>query len=419
MRHRKPAPRSLRKPLRASGGVRVLIIHNRYRRPGGEDAVVSRESRLLTDAGHDTTLFQVSNEDFRGPAAAVRVAAALPYSRRARSLVDGVLADTRPDLVHVHNFFPLLTPSVFGACADVRVAVVHTLHNYRLLCANGLLLRDGGPCELCVQGSPYNAVRYACYRESRLVSASVARMIAIHRRRRTWQTSVDRYIALTAFGKELFVRGGLPSDKISVKPNFAPGPARVAPSAAAPLYALFLGELTRHKGTEVLLDAWHGVPLDLHVAGDGPLADLVRQAAATNGRISYLGRLDREGVETELAGAAFLVFPSVIYETFGLALVEAFAQATPVLASGLGAAGQIVLDGETGLHFAAGDAADLAAKATWLAEHGRERDVMGRRARDEYEQRYTAERNLELLLGIYADARAEALSRYGSGPAFR
>jgi glycosyltransferase involved in cell wall biosynthesis len=418
MRRRWPARRSLQKPLRASGVVRVLIIHNRYRRLGGEDAVVSRENRLLLDAGHDTRLFQVSNEDFRGPAAAVRVAAALPYSRRARSLVAGVLADTRPDLVHVHNFFPLLTPSVFDACTDVQVPVVHTLHNYRLLCANGLLLRDGGPCELCVQGSPYNAVRYACYRDSRLVSAPVARMIATHRRRRTWQTSVDRYIALTAFGKALFVRGGLPADKISVKPNFAREPTCVAPSAAGRSYALFLGELTRHKGTEVLLEAWRRVPLDLHVAGDGPLAGLVRRATSANGRISYLGRLDREGVETELAGAAFLVFPSVIYETFGLALAEAFAQATPVLASRLGAAGQIVLDGETGLHFAAGDAADLAAKATWLAEHDRERDVMARRAREEYEQRYTAEHNLELLLGIYADARAEALSRYGSGPAF-
>jgi glycosyltransferase involved in cell wall biosynthesis len=419
MRLWNPAHLWLRKLRRASDAVRILLIHNRYRRLGGEDEVVSRESHLLMNAGHDTTLFQVSNEDFRGPAAALRVAASLSFSRRARSLVAGVLADTRPDLVHVHNFFPLLTPSVFAACADMRVPVVHTLHNYRLLCANGLLLRDAAPCELCVEGTPYQAVRYACYRDSRLVSAPVARMIATHRRRGTWRTSVDRYIALTAFGKELFVRGGLPADKISVKPNFAPEPARVAPFTPAPSYALFLGELTRHKGTEVLLDAWHDVPLDLHVAGDGPLADLVRRAASTNGRISYLGRLDRAGVETELAGAAFLVFPSLIYETFGLALVEAFAQSTPVLASRLGAAGQIVLDGETGVHFAADDAADLVAKATWLAQHGRERAVMGRRAREEYEQRYSAERNLELLLGIYAGARAEALSRHGSGPTFR
>jgi glycosyltransferase involved in cell wall biosynthesis len=398
--------------------VRVLLIHNQYRRSGGEDTVVSRERGLLRDAGHDSMLFQVSNDDFRGPTAALRIAVALPYSRRARSLVASVLADTRPDVVHVHNFFPLLTPSVFDACAEVRVPVVHTLHNYRLLCANGLLLRDGAPCELCVEGTPYNAVRYACYRDSRLVSAPVARMIATHRKRGTWETGVDRYIALTPFGKALFVRGGLPEGKIVVKPHFAPEPGAVPPSIAAEGYALFLGELTLHKGTRALLDAWRHVPFDLHIAGDGPLTDLVREAASTNDRIRYVGRLDRRGVETELAGAAFLVFPSVLYETFGLALVEAFAQATPILASRLGAAGQIVRDGETGLHFAPGDAVDLAAQATWLAQHAREREAMGERARDEFERMYTAERNLDLLLSVYADARAEALSRHGSGPAW-
>jgi glycosyltransferase involved in cell wall biosynthesis len=398
--------------------MRVLLIHNRYRRSGGEDAVVSRERLLLLDAGHDPILLEVSNDDFRGPAAALRVAVALTHSRRARSLVAGRLADTRPDIVHVHNFFPLLTPSVFEACADVQVPVVHTLHNYRLLCANGLLLRDGAPCELCVEGTSYNAVRYACYRESRLVSAPVARMISAHRKRGTWQTGVDRYIALTPFGKALFVRGGLPANKIVVKPNFAPEPTASPVSARNSGYALFLGELTEHKGTRVLLDAWRNVPFDLHIAGDGPLTDLVREAASANDRIHYLGRLDRCGVEAELAGAAFLVFPSLLYETFGLALVEAFAQATPIVASRLGAAAQIVRDGETGLHFAPGDAADLATKAVWLVEHGREREAMGKRARDDFEREYTAARNLDLLLSVYADARAEALSRYRSGPAW-
>jgi glycosyltransferase involved in cell wall biosynthesis len=399
--------------------MRVLLIHNRYRRPGGEDEVVARERRLLQGGGHDVPLLQVSNEDFHGLGAALRIAIDLPYSRRARSLVAHVLAETRPDIVHVHNFFPLLTPSVFDACADARVPVVHTLHNYRLLCANGLLLRDDAPCELCVDGTPYNAARYACYRDSRLTSAAVARMLAVHRRRDTWQTLVDRYIALTPFGKALFVRGGLPADRIAVKPHFAPEPERLSPSAAtSPAYALFLGELARHKGIGVLLDAWTEVPFDLHVAGDGPLAGQVREAAAANDRIRYLGRLNRRGVERELAGAAFLVFPSLLYETFGLALIEAFAQATPVLASRLGTAAEIVRDGQTGLHFEPNDAADLAAKATWLATHSPECETMGRRAREEFERKYAAERNLELLVVIYTNAQAAAALRYGTRPAW-
>jgi glycosyltransferase involved in cell wall biosynthesis len=396
--------------------MRVLLLHNRYRRPGGEDTVVSREHHLLLEAGHSVALFEVCNDDFRGPAAALRIAAALPYSRRAHSLVADVLAESRPDVVHVHNFFPLLTPSVFAACADVRAPVVHTLHNYRLLCANGLLLRDGAPCELCVEGTPYNGVHYACYRDSRLASAPVARMIATHRKRGTWQTGVDRYIALTSFGKRLFVRGGFPADKIVVKPNFAPEPAAGPTSTKGSDYALFLGELTAHKGTAVLLDAWRDVPFDLHIAGDGPLTGRVRQAALANSRLKYVGRLDRHGVEDQLAGAAFLVFPSLLYETFGLALVESFAHARPVLASKLGAAEEIVRDGETGVHFATGDAADLATKANWLATHVREREAMGARARGEYERMYTAERNLGLLLTVYAEAQTEAASRYGAGP---
>jgi glycosyltransferase involved in cell wall biosynthesis len=361
-------------------------------------------------------LFQVSNNDFRGHASALRTAVALPYSRRARSLAARVLADAKPDVVHVHNFFPLLTPSILDACADARLPVVHTLHNYRLLCANGKLLREDAPCELCIEGTPYNAARYACYRDSRLASAAVARMLEAHRRRRTWQVKVDRYIALSPLGKSLFVRGGLPSDKIVVKPHFVPEPAGVAASPEASDYALFLGELTRHKGISVLLDAWRSVPLDLHVAGDGPLAEVVRAAASTNPRVHHLGYVDRRGVETELAGAAFLVFPSLLYEGFGLALIEAFAQATPVLASRLGTAVEIVQDGVTGLHFNPGDATDLAAKARWLATHRRERETMGERARDEFDRKYTAGRNLELLLGIYAEAQAEAVSRFGSGP---
>jgi glycosyltransferase involved in cell wall biosynthesis len=280
-----------------------------------------------------------------------------------------------------------------------------------------MLLRDGVPCELCIEGTPYNAVRFACYRGSRSASAAVARMIRTHRRRNTWQTKVDRYIALTNFARTLFVRGGLPADKIATKVNFAPEPASQGTLVASPPYALFLGRLSQEKGVRLLLDSWRRVPFELHVAGDGPLADSVREAASANHRIRYLGRLSRQEVEAEMAGAAFMVFPSVGYESCPSTIIEAFAQATPLLASRLGAAGEIVTNGKTGVHFEAGNPSDLASKAIWLATNVREREAMGRRARREYEHTYSATRNLGMLLGVYADAQAEADRRYGSGAA--
>lgn len=396
--------------------MRVLLIHNRYRRPGGEDEMARREHRLLLDAGHTPILHEVTNDDFRGPLAALRVAVALPYSKRAHSRIAQVLADTMPDVVHLHNIFPLLTPSILDACAQARLPVVHTLHNYRLLCANGLLFRDSAPCELCIAGSPYTSVRYGCYRGSRLGSLAVARMLSIHRRRMTWQTKVDRYIALTSFGKALFVRAGLPADKICVKPNFTPSLPVHARRGAIADYALFVGRLTPQKGVGVLLAAWQEMPIDLHVVGSGPLSDAVKRAAAANSRIQYLGHLDRREVDNELAAAAFLVFPSLSYETFGLALIEALAQGTPIVASRIGAAAEIVHDGETGLHFTPDDPSDLAEKAAWLAKHPAARATMGERGYRDFLRHYTAERNLAVLLNTYAEAQREAQLRYGGAP---
>ena len=384
--------------------MRILQVHNTYQQPGGEDAVVANEGALLTGKGHEVRLWSVSNDGIEGAWAKLRTAWQVPYSHRARRQLGRVIADFGPDVVHVHNFFPLLTPSIYEACRDAGVAVVQTLHNYRTICAGALLLRDGRPCEDCIGASPYRGALHGCYRGSRLGSLAVARMIARHREQGTWRTKVDRFIALTEFAKAKFVEAGFPADKIAVKPNFA-ADTGARTSEGDRHGALFVGRLSPEKGIGTLLAAWRGLDVPLRIAGDGPLLNMVRDANSPN--VAPLGGLPPEAVSREMARAAFLVMPSQWYEGFPMTLAEAFCQGLPVIASRLGAMAEIVEDGVTGLHFAPGDARDLAAKVRWAADHPEEMLEMGANARHAYEEKFSPDINYEILFSIYQAAIRE------------
>ena len=393
--------------------MRVLQVHNFYQQAGGEDVVVANERALLVDHGHEARLWSVSNDEIKGVWPKFQTAWQASYSPGAKARLSCVIAAFGPDVVHVHNFFPILTPSIYDACADARVPVVQTLHNYRLICPQAMLLRNGKPCEKCVSGSPYHAVLYGCYRGSRLVSLVPARMVSANRRRGTWRDKVSSYIALTRFAKEKLVQGGLPADKIAVKPNFVADPAAKREPGAVPREgALFVGRLSGEKGIGTLLRAWRDMAIQLRIVGDGPLADSIRRC--DDQAVKGLGRKTRPEVTKEMRRAAFLIMPSEWYETFGLTIVEAFAQELPVIASRLGAMAEIVEDGVTGLHFIPGDAGDLAAKVCWAAEHPEEMRRMGLNARRVYEEKYTPEVNYRQLMAIYEQA-IEANRRTGKG----
>ncbi len=376
--------------------MKVWLAHNYYRQSGGEDVVVANEQALLSAYGHKVQLVKDSNDRITGPWAAVKAAWQAPYSREARAGMAALIAERAPDVVHVHNFFPLMTPSIYDACRDAGVPVVQTLHNYRTICAGALLMRGGRPCEDCIGGSPWLGALHGCYRNSRPASLAVARLIATHRRRRTWHTKVDRFVALTEFSKSRFVKAGFPGERIAVKPNFVEDRAQEAGMREG---ALFVGRLSPEKGVRTLLLAWDGIDVPLRIAGDGPLLD-----ATCGPNIVVLGRTAPEAVATEMARAAFLVMPSESYETFGLVIVEAFCQGLPVIASRLGSMAEIVEDGVTGLHFTPGDAADLAAKVRWAADHPEDMRRMGANARRVYEEKYTPEENYKQLIAIYEQA---------------
>jgi len=278
--------------------------------------------------------------------------------------------------------------------------VIQTLHNYRLLCPNAILYRDGGVCEDCLGRLPWPGVMRGCYRGSRAQTVVVAAMLAVHRWLKTWLEKVDIYIALTEFARRKFIEGALPAEKVVVKPNFVHPDPGVRDGSGN--YAIFVGRLSREKGVLTLLAAWELLKdIPLKIAGDGPLVEDVRRRSQMLGGVEVLGRRDHKDVIGLLKGARFLVFPSEWYECFPVTFVEAFACGVPVIASRLGAMAEIVEDGRTGLHFTPGDPDDLAARVVYAWSHPERMREMGREARAEYEAKYTAERNYQMLMDIY------------------
>jgi glycosyltransferase involved in cell wall biosynthesis len=387
--------------------MRVLIVHNRYQQAGGEDMAVANEQALLARHGWQTRLWSVSNDRIAGPWGRITTAIRVPYSHPACRQLAGAIAEFGPTIVHVHNFFPLLSPSIYDACQAAGVAVVQTLHNYRAICPGALLSRAGHPCELCITGSPYQGAFHGCYRGSRLGSLAVARMVDMHRRRGTWLHKVDRFIALSEFAKSKFIAAGFPGDRISVKPNFAED--RQAAEATARDGALYVGRLSAEKGIATLLRAWQTLEVPLRIVGDGPARKLVENAGIPT--VRALGRRSAAEIAREMAQAAFLILPSQVYENFPMVIAEAFCQGLPVIASRIGALAELVEGGATGLLFSPGEAADLADKVRWTRQHSEAVRAMGRNARRVYEEKYSPSVNFRQLTGIYAAAVARNRSR--------
>lgn len=385
--------------------MKILLVHNRYRIAGGEDTVLGAEKSMLEERGHDVTLLEDDNAEISGALGPLKTGVGAIYSRHGKRRVAVELARVHPDVMHVHNFFPLFSPAIYSAARKAGVAVVQTLHNYRLTCPNALFFRDGHVCEECLGAAvPLPGVIHGCYRGSRLATAPVAAMLAVHRALGTWREGVDAYIALTEFSRQKFVASGLPADRIFVKPNFVHPAPPVGNGEGG--YALFVGRLSEEKGISTLLAAWKqlAAEIPLKIIGDGPLANTVKSATDKTPAMEWLGRVSREQVGTLMRRARLLIFPSIWYEGFPMSIVEAFAVGLPVVASNLGGMSTLVRHQETGLHFRAGDVNDLVANVRWARSHPAEIQEMRRAARGEFEAKYAADRNHDMLLNIYQTA---------------
>lgn len=379
--------------------MKVLLVHNFYQIAGGEDSVFAAERQLLVNHGHEVETYTAHNDDVDGMGK-LSLAVNTIWNRNTTRDLGAQLESFKPDVVHFHNTLPLISPSAYYVAAAHGARVVQTLHNYRLFCPTSLFLRDGKVCEECLGRSfAWPAIKHACYRDSRSASSVVAGMLATHNALGTYTSKIDAFIALTEFSRKKCIEGGLPAEKIIVKPHFTDAPD--GPQPQREKAALFVGRLSNEKGILTLLDAWNRIDTDhdLWVVGDGPLDKDVTAAADDNPQIKYLGRKSPDDVQDLMRRAAVVIVPSECYETFGRVIMEAYSCTTPVVVSDIGAVAELVRPGESGFLFEPGDAAGLAA-AVHKVVSGKTEE-MGKSARNLFETYYTADSNYKQLASIY------------------
>ena len=380
--------------------MKVLILHNAYRQKGGEDAVVEAESEMLRRHGVQVALHRVANDSIGTLGDRIRTFARTRRNPDTERDVLATISRELPDVVHIHNFFPLLTPGIHLALARRDLPVVQTLHNYRLLCANGMFLRDGAICELCQHGSRVHALIHRCYRHSLPATLAVLRMqdAAIHTP--LWLQSVSRFIALTEFARDKFIQGGLPASRIAVKPNSVPDPGQGREERTG---MLFVGRIAPEKGVAALVEASRAFPhLPLTIVGDGPELEILRDAAPPH--VRFTGALPKAAVIDRMKSAAMLIMPSTWYEGFPMTLVEGFACGLPVIAPRLGGFAEIIDHGNNGLLYDPAEVGGLQRAIATAFADGTTCAILSSGARSTYLHRFSQEKNAAQLIDIYRTA---------------
>lgn len=383
--------------------MRILIVHNEYQQRGGEDVVVESEFSLLSEK-HEVEKLIVSNRVINTLVKKLKVALNTHYSKDSYKNLKRKLNEFRPQVVHVHNFFPLLTPSIFMACKDLKIPAVLTLHNYRLVDPSGLLLNNGVIDERSLSGSAYDLVFDRVYRNSWIHTAIVAHMIEYHRKKKTWNTHVDIFIALTNFAKSKFVEGGLSDKKIVVKPNSIPDPGFSQRDLHMKTKGdfVFIGRLSPEKGILTLIQSWKEISEQrLVIVGDGPCRGEVEEFCAQKENVVYMGFLDREEISELLKGAKSLIFPSEWYEGFPMVILEAFAAGTPVISSDIGSQKEIVKHEINGVHFRAGSPLSLKNTVYEMIADNQSFAKLCLGARESFVKDYYPISNLDKLESIY------------------
>lgn len=382
-----------------------MVAHNRYLQAGGEDAVFADEVGMLRARGHEVHTLEVDNQqmvELSTPKAALTTV----WNRPMAQEVSRQIAAFKPDVMHVHNDFMFLSPSIYYAAARHRVPAVLTLHNFRGLCANGLLFRDGQVCEDCIgHALSLPAIRKRCYRDSKAATFAVASRRLTHSVLGTWRKRIAVYVAPTQLVRDRYIAGGYPADRIVVKPHFVTGDPQPGTGEAG--FVLFIGRLSTEKGIDRLLAAWHDVPgtWRLKIVGRGEEQARVEAAAADPARrIDYLGSQTPDQVQELLDHAAAAVIPSPVYETFSRVVAESFAAGTPVIAADHGGPGELIDHRHTGLLYNAAQPDALRGTLLKALAAPATLHAMRPACRHTFETRFTQNANYPQLLAIYRRA---------------
>jgi glycosyltransferase involved in cell wall biosynthesis len=388
--------------------MKILLIHNQYKQKGGEDVVFKAESSLLKEKGHTVYEYKISNDNLKTESLfdKIKVGINTIWSVKSYREIKKLIKEIQPDVVHIHNTFPQLSPSIYWAVKSLNIPVVQTLHNYRLTCANGLLYRNSKICEECVKRGKYSALKHKCYRGSFLATLPLVIMFYLHKIIGTYKNKVDLYITLTNFAKNMMIESGLPEDKIKVKPNF------VNINFNKTIYTdinkrkkqfVFVGRIVKEKGIDLLLEAFDQniEDFDLVVIGEGPERENLQRKYRKNKRIKWYGQLNNDEVLEEISKSYSLVMPSKLYETFGMVVIEAFSVGTPVIVPNHAGFPDIISPNENGYLFQPNDLTDLALKMKKIIALNNNWNEFSKNALKSYEKYYTSEKNYQYLMDIY------------------
>ncbi|MEW8308755.1 MAG: glycosyltransferase family 4 protein [Candidatus Thiodiazotropha endolucinida] len=374
---------------------RILIVHNKYQQYGGEDSVVEAEIKLLQENGHIIELYTRDNSEI-GRLSSIKLLLDAIWSRKSTLEIKEIISKVRPDIMHVHNTFPLISPSIYWVASKYNVPIVQTIHNFRLSCIQAMFLRDKRICEDCLAKSPWRGIIRKCYRESLLASMSAAAILQFHRIIGTYQSKVNAYIALNNFCKNKLVEIGLPEDKIYIKPNFV-SLTNKSSSNERSGNPLFVGRLSEEKGITTLVQSIKSLPNQMFdIVGDGPERHIFENI--TN--VKMFGSINQDSVYELMQKTPFLVLPSICYESMPRTLVESFGSGAPVIASDIGALAELIEHRRTGLLFKPGSSYELTRVISWALNNSKEMEEMGINAKDVYEVNYTDSINYQILIKI-------------------
>jgi len=383
--------------------MKILMVHNFYQNMGGEGISFNAEADLLKNKGNIVVRYIRDNNEINNYGTLQKIQLIFttiwsPYTLRD---IEFILHKEKPDLVHFQNTFPLISHSALYACKQQNIPVVLSLRNYRIMCVNGLFLRENQICEDCINKVfAWPGIYHACYRHSHLQSAVVALMLSFQHLKRTWFDCVHTFICPSEFSRGKYIQCKIPEQKIKVKPDFVKDPGE---NDEKKEYAIFIGRLSIEKGIQTLLESIANNPtIPLLIIGSGPLAEDIKKASDKFKNVKFLGRLGHDDTLGVLRKARFLIYPSLCYETFGRVIVEAYSCGVPVITSRIGALEELVHDGVTGLFTNPKDVEDLSNKMRWLWEHPEASVQMGKNARNEYFKRFTPEINYQSLISIYS-----------------